>query len=193
MICSTPPDPEVCTVTVVVAVAEPEAFVAVNVYVVVAVGLTFIDPLADVDVNALGVMAILVAPLVAQLNVLLFPEAMPAGLAAKDVTVGVDPGLGLDLPAPLVTPLAHPFRPMLASTRQSAQTPHACRPQESAALPGELGAFTPGPPSCFSHKCKERLDHVTTGQKGRYRDDNGLVRRLGDLLRPLGRTTGQNP
>jgi hypothetical protein len=56
--------------------------------VVVAVGLTFIDPVADVDVNVPGVMAILVAPAVAQLSVLLAPEFMPVGLAAKELIVG---------------------------------------------------------------------------------------------------------
>jgi hypothetical protein len=56
--------------------------------VVVAVGLTLVEPLADVEVNVPGVMAILVAPVVAQLNVLLEPEAMLAGLAVKLVMVG---------------------------------------------------------------------------------------------------------
>ena len=41
---------------------------------VVAVGLTLVEPLAEVDVNVPGVMAILVAPLVAQLSKLLEPE-----------------------------------------------------------------------------------------------------------------------
>jgi len=41
-----------------------------------------------VDVNVPGVMAILVAPLVAQLSVLLEPEAILAGLAVKELIVG---------------------------------------------------------------------------------------------------------
>jgi hypothetical protein len=41
--------------------------------VVVAVGLTLVEPVANVDVNVPGVMAILVAPLVAQLSVMLEP------------------------------------------------------------------------------------------------------------------------
>jgi len=57
--------------------------------VVVAVGLTLVEPLADVDVNVPGVMAMLVAPLVAQLNVLLEPEAMLVGLAVKELIVGL--------------------------------------------------------------------------------------------------------
>jgi hypothetical protein len=59
--------------------------------VVVAVGLTLVEPLADVDVNVPGVMAILVAPVVAQLSVLLEPEAMLVGLAVKEVIVGAEP------------------------------------------------------------------------------------------------------
>jgi hypothetical protein len=68
--------------------------------VVVAVGLTLVEPLADADVNVPGVMAMLVAPLVAQLSVLLEPEVilvglavnelMPGSLAAVTVTVSVE-------------------------------------------------------------------------------------------------------
>jgi len=57
--------------------------------VVVAVGLTFVEPLADVDVNVPGVMARLVAPVVAQLNVLLEPEVMLVGLAVKELIAGL--------------------------------------------------------------------------------------------------------
>jgi hypothetical protein len=57
--------------------------------VVVTVGLTLVEPLADVDVNVPGVMAILVAPVVAQLSVLLEPEVILAGLAEKESIVGL--------------------------------------------------------------------------------------------------------
>jgi len=57
--------------------------------VVVAVGLTLVEPLADVDVNVPGVMAILVAPVVAQLSVLLEPEVMLVGSAVKELIVGL--------------------------------------------------------------------------------------------------------
>jgi hypothetical protein len=57
--------------------------------VVVAVGLTLVEPLADADVYVPGVMAILVAPVVAQLNVLLEPEVIPVGLAVKELIVGL--------------------------------------------------------------------------------------------------------
>jgi hypothetical protein len=56
--------------------------------VVVEVGFTLVDPFADVEVNVPGVMAILVAPVVAQLRVLVAPELIPAGLAAKVVIAG---------------------------------------------------------------------------------------------------------
>lgn len=56
---------------------------------VVAVGLTLVEPIAEVDVNVPGVMAKLVAPLVTQLSVLLEPDVMLAGLAVKEVIVGL--------------------------------------------------------------------------------------------------------
>jgi hypothetical protein len=56
--------------------------------VVVAVGLTLVEPLAAVEVKVPGVMTMLVAPLVAQLSVLLVPEVMLVGLAIKELMVG---------------------------------------------------------------------------------------------------------
>ena len=56
---------------------------------VVAVGLSLVEPLANVDVNVPGVMAITVAPVVAQLSVLLEPEVILVGLALKDLIVGL--------------------------------------------------------------------------------------------------------
>jgi hypothetical protein len=55
------------------------------------VGLTLVEPLADVDVNVPGVMAMLVAPVVAQVSVLLVPELMLVGFAVKDVIAGAEP------------------------------------------------------------------------------------------------------
>jgi len=54
-----------------------------------AVGLTLVEPLADADVNVPGAMAILAAPIVAQLSVLLEPEVMLMGLAVKELIVGL--------------------------------------------------------------------------------------------------------
>ena len=53
------------------------------------VGLTLVEPLAEVDVNVPGVMAILVAPVVVQLKVLLEPEVILVGLAVKELIVGL--------------------------------------------------------------------------------------------------------
>ena len=57
---------------------------------VVAVGDTVVEPLADVEVKDPGVMLMLVAPLVAQLSVLLAPAAMLVGLAVKELMVGFE-------------------------------------------------------------------------------------------------------
>jgi hypothetical protein len=67
--------------------------------VVVAVGLTLVEPLAAVDVNVPGAIPILVAPVVDQFSVLLEPDCMLAGLAVKEVIVGGEPVLeeGLEL------------------------------------------------------------------------------------------------
>ena len=56
---------------------------------VVAVGLTLVEPLPDVDVKVPGVIAILVAPVVTQLSVLLEPELMLVGLAVNELIVGL--------------------------------------------------------------------------------------------------------
>jgi hypothetical protein len=60
--------------------------------VVVAVGLTVVEPLASVEVKVPGAMAMLVAPVTAQVSVLLAPELIVAGLAANKVITGGEPG-----------------------------------------------------------------------------------------------------
>jgi hypothetical protein len=57
--------------------------------VVVAVGLTLMEPLVEVELNVPGVIAMLVVLVVAQLRVLLEPEAMLVGLAAKELIAGL--------------------------------------------------------------------------------------------------------
>lgn len=47
------------------------------------------EPFADVEVNVPGVMAMLVAPLVDQLSVLLEPETTPVGFAVKELITGL--------------------------------------------------------------------------------------------------------
>jgi hypothetical protein len=57
----------------------------------VEVGLTLVDPPADAELNPPGEIEIAVAPVVDQLNVLLAPELIVAGLGAKDAIVGAEP------------------------------------------------------------------------------------------------------
>jgi len=65
--------------------------------VVVAVGLTLVEPVAEVDVNVPGAIPILVAPVVDQFSVLLEPDFMLAGLAVKEAIVGGEPVLEEEL------------------------------------------------------------------------------------------------
>jgi hypothetical protein len=51
--------------------------------------VTSVDPLADADVNVPGVMAMLVAPVVVQLSMLLEPEVMLVGSAVKELMLGL--------------------------------------------------------------------------------------------------------
>jgi hypothetical protein len=56
--------------------------------VVVFVGLTFIVPFAEVEVNVPGVMATLVAPVTDQLRTLPVPETTLVGLATNELITG---------------------------------------------------------------------------------------------------------
>jgi len=84
----------------------------------VAAGLTVVEPVADVEVKVPGVMAMVVAPVVTQLNVLLAPELMLVGFAVKDVMVGLVAG-GETLDEPSVLP--HPVSAAQARKRAAAQ------------------------------------------------------------------------
>ena len=55
----------------------------------VAVGVTVVEPVADVDVKVPGVMATLVAPVADQVSLPLEPEAMVAGLAVREPITGL--------------------------------------------------------------------------------------------------------
>jgi hypothetical protein len=74
--------------------------------VVVAVGLTLVDPLSAVDVNVPGVIAILAAPADAQLSVLLDPVVMLVWLAVKELMVGLAAVLTLTVAVEVTDPLA---------------------------------------------------------------------------------------
>jgi hypothetical protein len=74
--------------------------------VVVAVGLTLVEPLAEVEVNVPGVMASLLAPVVTQLSVLLEPEVMREGLAVKELISGLPPAFTVTVSVDVVEPAA---------------------------------------------------------------------------------------
>ncbi len=86
--------PDAVTVTVATLVTEPVLFMAVSVYAVVTDGDTVVSPLAVLEVNPPGLIAMLVAPLEAQLSVLLAPVLIADGLAANWLMVGAAPGFG---------------------------------------------------------------------------------------------------
>ena len=69
-------------------------------------GLTPVEPVAEVDVNVPGVMAMLVAPVVAQLRVLLEPEGMLGGLAVKELIVGFPDALTVTVSVDVADPAA---------------------------------------------------------------------------------------
>ena len=108
---------------------------------VVAVGLTLVEPLVDVDVNVPGAMAMLVAPVVAQLSMLLVPESMLVGAAVKDVTFGAEPPGEVAAPQP-----ASPTQASRVRTSAQRSSPAELGPHElSLFLQNELGESIPEP------------------------------------------------
>ena len=95
-----------------------------------------------------GVIAMLVAPIVAQVSVLLDPDLMLAGLAAKDVTVGAEPVTGMVVVGSgLLDEPPHPVRPVHARrTRATAQR---------ASPPGLRAKLAPSP----AEKVRESKRH----------------------------------
>jgi hypothetical protein len=73
---------------------------------VVAVGFTLVEPLAEVEVNVPGVIAMLEAPVVTQLRVLLEPEAMLVGMAVNEVIVGAPAALTVTVAVDVAEPEA---------------------------------------------------------------------------------------
>lgn len=71
---------------------------------VVAVGLTLVEPVADVEVNVPGVIAMLAAPVVSQLRVELEPEVMLVGFAAKELITGLVAAFTVMVAAAVVEP-----------------------------------------------------------------------------------------
>jgi hypothetical protein len=86
--------------------------------VVVAVGLTLVEPLTDVEVNVPGVIAMLAAPVVTQLNVAFVPGLMPVGFATKEVIAGI-----VSLPAEELDDPPQPASPTQATRTETNRTP----------------------------------------------------------------------
>src|SRR5208282_1027857 len=88
-----------------------------------------VEPLADVDVNVPGVMAILVAPAAVQLSVLLAAEFIVVGFAVKEVIVGAElfPEGELDevMPQP-----ASPAQANRTRTNEQRSSPDELSPEE---------------------------------------------------------------
>jgi hypothetical protein len=74
--------------------------------VVVDAGLTLVEPLDEVEVNVPGVIAMLVAPVMFQLSVLLAPAVMVAGLAANELMVGAPAGVTVTVAVDVAEPEA---------------------------------------------------------------------------------------
>lgn len=96
-----------------------------------AVGLTLVEPLADVDVNVPGVIARLVAPPADQLRVLLAPEFMFVGFAVKLVIAGGEPGPGEELEGATVP---QPIRLAEASKSKTSKCTYDLRPPRLTCL-----------------------------------------------------------
>jgi hypothetical protein len=87
--------------------------------VVVAVGLTLVEPLAADELNEPGAIEMVVAPLVAQCKVLVVPALTLVGFAANDEMEGMDdPEGGFEV----VDALPHPANPAaIAKTARDAK------------------------------------------------------------------------
>ena len=106
---------------------------------VVVVGLMLVEPLADVDANVPGVMAILVAPPAAQISVLLVPEFMLVGSAVKEVMAGAEPFAEGELDEGIELQPASPKQANRMRTSARGSSPEELSPRElSLFLQNEL-------------------------------------------------------
>ena len=111
-----------------------------------AVGLRLVEPLADADVNVPGVMAMLVAPVAAQLSVLLAPELMLAGFAVKAAITGAEtlPEDQLD-EFPETQPVTAAQVKRTRTSAQSFSPKELSRRELNLFLPNESGEFIKDP------------------------------------------------
>jgi hypothetical protein len=108
--------------------------------VVVAVGLTLAEPFGKVDVNDPGVMEMLVAPVAAQLSLLLVPALMLAGTATKDVIAGTVT-FPVELPDEPTEPQpTRPTQTYIVRTMAQRGSPESWSPRKLSSFPkNDLG------------------------------------------------------
>jgi hypothetical protein len=101
-----------------------------------------VEPLADVDVNVPGVMAMLVESLADQLSVLLVPGFMLGGFAVKDAICGTEPfpvGVGEFAEVPAAQP-ARPAQQTRARTSAQISSSEEVKTRDLSVIPqNELG------------------------------------------------------
>ena len=157
------------TVTVICCVAEPAELVAVSVYVVVAVGDTEVEPLACVEVKVPGVTAMLAAPDVDQLSVVLLPDVMVDGLAPKEEMAGTELPPPCEPDEPLLTP-AQPLSSSSAKRIRITRTMARIRLRAERLCGGaEWGKDTEcmsNEPNGAGAKCRGTICAADTGRKG---------------------------
>jgi hypothetical protein len=151
--------------------------------VVVAVGLTLVAPLADVEVNVPGVMATLVAPLATQLKVLLAPLFMLVGFAVKEVIVVTGPVPEdkfdkMTVPQPAMPAQAKATRTIAQTSTLKKQSLLELR----AFLQPELAEST-RPPLSFCRK-RNHLRHSRRGRKQLYPSCGAVVSQF-EIHRPI--------
>jgi len=131
---------------------------------VVAVGLKLVEPLALVEVNVPGVMAIVVAPDVAQLSVTLPPEVIVFALAVKELMAGA-------VPVPFepegeLTPAQPPSAAQPKRTRSNAA--RGCKRAQLRPAAGKLLAeMSDRSRIRIADKCRVRICGEATGRKGK--------------------------
>lgn len=94
-----------------------------------------VEPLADVEVNVPGVMAMLVAPVVAQLRVQLVPEFMFVGFAVNEVIVGAETAPEVDFDE---VDNPQPASPAQANRTRMKPQRHGRSPQGLSLFPKKL-------------------------------------------------------
>ncbi|MGA2571688.1 MAG: hypothetical protein ABSF23_14315 [Terracidiphilus sp.] len=164
------------TVTATVAVAEPAVLVAVNVYVVAAVGLTVVEPVAEVEEKLPGVIVTPPAPDVAQLKVVLEPGTIEAGFAVKDVMVGAGACVAVETdPEQPVIP-AHASRKPASKAKAATNRPIPNALRWSRLSPFEHCTFVPSMLNLSAARCRNGLKRLAPGKSSAVRNKSTRTR-----------------